>query len=114
MGIYHLHASCSKGVYKYESHLRLNKLKFRNMCANLCLKFSSQIAFTKRQSYKAYNIYKAIMYFAIIAVVTDLFLVYGLTVTDVFAALLAFLPSAWAFVLVSSSYALLYLCCFLG
>lgn len=43
---------------------------------------------------------KALLFLAFMSVMTVLFVVFGLTISDLFACLLAFLPSGWAILLV--------------
>lgn len=48
-----------------------------------------------------FRILKALLFLGFVSVMTVLFVVCGLTISDLFAACLAFLPSGWAFLLVS-------------
>ena len=55
-----------------------------------------------------FRILKALLFLGFMSVMTVLFVVWGLTVSDLFAALLAFLPTGWAILLVSSAIMLSY------
>jgi len=48
-----------------------------------------------------FRILKALLFLGFVSVMTVLFVVCGLFVSDIFAAILAFLPSGWALILVS-------------
>ncbi|XP_020081166.1 callose synthase 7-like, partial [Ananas comosus] len=54
-----------------------------------------------------FRILKALLFLGFVSVMTVLFVVCGLTIGDVFASILGFMPTGWAFLLVSS-----YLCCY--
>lgn len=49
-----------------------------------------------------FRILKALLFLGFMSVMTVLFVVCGLTISDLFAAILAFLPTGWAILLVSS------------
>lgn len=51
-----------------------------------------------------FRILKALLFLGFVSVMTVLFVVCGLTISDIFAALLAFLPTGWGLLLVSSIY----------
>ena len=48
-----------------------------------------------------FRILKALLFLGFMSVMTVLFVVWGLTVSDLFAAILAFLPTGWAILLVT-------------
>lgn len=48
-----------------------------------------------------FRILKALLFLGFMSVMTVLFVVWGLTVADLFAAILAFLPTGWAILLVT-------------
>ncbi|WOG91817.1 hypothetical protein DCAR_0311072 [Daucus carota subsp. sativus] len=50
-----------------------------------------------------FRIVKVLLFFGFVTVMTILFLVCGLTITDIFAALLAFAPTGWAFLLIGQA-----------
>ncbi|KAG7012054.1 Callose synthase 7 [Cucurbita argyrosperma subsp. argyrosperma] len=50
-----------------------------------------------------FRILKALLFLGFMSVMTVLFVVWGLTVSDLFAALLAFLPTGWAILLIGQS-----------
>ena len=49
-----------------------------------------------------FRIVKVLLFFGFVTVTVILFLVLGLTVSDLFAAILAFAPTGWAIILVST------------
>lgn len=51
-----------------------------------------------------FRILKALLFLGFMSVMTVLFVVCGLTVSDLFAAILAFLPTGWAILLVSFAF----------
>lgn len=55
-----------------------------------------------------FRILKALLFLGFMSVMAVLFIVFGLTVTDLFAAILAFMPTGWALLLVSSNFQLFY------
>jgi callose synthase len=48
-----------------------------------------------------FRILKALLFLGFVSVMTILFVVHRMVVSDIFAAILAFLPSGWALILVS-------------
>lgn len=50
-----------------------------------------------------FRIVKVLLFFGFVTVMTILFLVCGLTITDIFAAVLAFAPTGWAFLLIGQA-----------
>ncbi|KAM0047910.1 putative 1,3-beta-glucan synthase [Helianthus debilis subsp. tardiflorus] len=50
-----------------------------------------------------FRILKALLFLGFLSTVTVLFVVCGLTLSDIFAALLAFLPTGWAFLLIGQA-----------
>ena len=48
-----------------------------------------------------FRILKALLFLGFVSVMTVLFVVFGLTIQDLFAAILAFMPTGWAILLVS-------------
>lgn len=48
-----------------------------------------------------FRILKALLFLGFLSVMTVLFVVCGLTISDIFASLLAFMPTGWALLLVS-------------
>ncbi|OMO74635.1 Glycosyl transferase, family 48 [Corchorus olitorius] len=50
-----------------------------------------------------FRILKALLFLGFMSVMTVLFVVWGLTVSDVFAAILAFLPTGWAILLIGQT-----------
>ncbi|KAK1425447.1 hypothetical protein QVD17_20799 [Tagetes erecta] len=50
-----------------------------------------------------FRILKALLFIGFLSTVTVLFVVCGLTLSDIFAALLAFLPTGWAFLLIGQA-----------
>lgn len=48
-----------------------------------------------------FRILKALLFLGFLSTMTVLFVVCALTVSDLFAAILAFMPSGWAIILVS-------------
>ncbi|RDX85045.1 Callose synthase 7, partial [Mucuna pruriens] len=48
-----------------------------------------------------FRILKAFIFLGILSVMTVLFVVYGLTLSDLFAAIMAFVPSGWAIILIA-------------
>jgi len=48
-----------------------------------------------------FRILKALLFLGFLSVMTVLFVVCGLTIADLFAAIIAFMPSGWAIILVS-------------
>ena len=56
-----------------------------------------------------FRILKVLLFLGFISVMTVLFLVCGLSISDLFAALLAFLPTGWALLLVSSNFIYIYI-----
>lgn len=51
-----------------------------------------------------FRILKALLFLGFMSVMTVLFVVGGLTITDVLASILAFTPTGWALLLVSAFY----------
>lgn len=51
-----------------------------------------------------FRILKALLFLGFMSVMTVLFVVCGLTISDLFAATLAYLPAGWAILLVSSHF----------
>lgn len=49
-----------------------------------------------------FRILKALLFLGFVSVMTVLFVVCGLTISDLFAAILAFVPTGWGILLVSS------------
>lgn len=47
-----------------------------------------------------FRILKALLFLGFTSVMTVLFVVFGLTLSDLFAAIIAFMPSGWAIILV--------------
>lgn len=50
-----------------------------------------------------FRILKALLFLGFVSVMTVLFVVAGLVVTDIFAAIIAFMPTGWALILVSKN-----------
>lgn len=48
-----------------------------------------------------FRILKALLFLGFLSVMTVLFVVCGLTISDIFASFLAFMPTGWALLLVS-------------
>lgn len=51
-----------------------------------------------------FRILKALLFLGFMSVMTVLFVVCGLTISDLFASILAFLPTGWALILVSQTF----------
>ena len=51
-----------------------------------------------------FRILKALLFLGFMSVMTDLFVICGLTISDLFACMLAFLPTGWALLLVSLNF----------
>lgn len=51
-----------------------------------------------------FRILKALLFLGFLSVMTVLFVVCSLTISDLFAAILAFMPTGWAILLVSFSF----------
>lgn len=52
-----------------------------------------------------FRILKGLLFLGAVSVTTVLFVACGLTLTDVLAGILAFMPTGWAFILVRTLYA---------
>ncbi|KAI3713989.1 hypothetical protein L1987_72578 [Smallanthus sonchifolius] len=50
-----------------------------------------------------FRILKALLFLGFLSIMTVLFVVCGLTISDIFAAFLAFLPTGWAFILIAQA-----------
>ncbi|XP_076942454.1 callose synthase 7-like [Bidens hawaiensis] len=50
-----------------------------------------------------FRILKALLFLGFLSIMTVLFVVCGLTISDIFAAFLAFLPTGWAFILIGQA-----------
>ncbi|RDX92550.1 Callose synthase 7, partial [Mucuna pruriens] len=50
-----------------------------------------------------FRILKALLFLGFVSVMTVLFVVYGLTISDLFAAIIAFMPSGWAIILIAQA-----------
>ncbi|RDY03244.1 Callose synthase 7, partial [Mucuna pruriens] len=48
-----------------------------------------------------FHILKALLFLDFLSVITVLFVIYGLTISDFFAAIIAFMPSGWAIILIA-------------
>lgn len=93
---------CTYGYYQVASARLYHFFSSSNFCFYLHLQLLSMGRRKFGTDFQLmFRIVKALLFFGFVTIMTILFLVCGLSISDIFAALLAFTPTGWAFLLVS-------------